>query len=60
MPRDLRDGERDRFLDLLRQVLRDDDARIDRLSIDEMMSLLAREEDVRRMVGKMVADALRD
>ena len=57
---DLRKSERERFRDLLQQVQNDDETRSDRLSVDDVMSLLAHQEDLEAILGVMIANELRD
>ncbi|MCY3747756.1 MAG: hypothetical protein OXG64_00540 [Chloroflexi bacterium] len=57
---ELRRSESERFRDLLQQVQYDDQARNNRLSVDDVMSLLAHQEDLDAILGAMIANELRD
>lgn len=59
-PADLRDSELEKFRDLLDRATRDELDGAEHPPVDRALSLLVERDDIRTLVGRMIADALLD
>ncbi len=59
-PADLHESELEKFRDLLDRATGDELDATEHPSVDRALSLLSKQEDLRILVGRMIADALLD